>query len=80
MDLVDLAGLHRKRFKTLEDMLTAVKMLLPNAKRLEIRGDQAAAGEVFALLDSKRAALTHSLSKTHSDKRTTKAGATRRRT
>jgi len=80
IDLTDLAGLHRKRFKTLEDMLAAVKTLLPNAKRLEIRGDQAAVGELFALLDSKRAALTRSSNEPHSGQRTAKAGATKRRT
>ena len=80
MDLADLAGLHRKQFKTVEDMVAAVKTLLPNAKRLEIRGDQAAVGELFALLDSKRAALARSSTKPRSDKRTVKAGSTKRRT
>jgi hypothetical protein len=80
MDLENLAGLHRKRFKTVEDMLAAVKTLMPEAKRLEIRGDQAAVGELFALLDSKRAALTRSSTKPRSDKRTVKVGGTKRRT
>ena len=80
MDLADLAGLHRKQFKTVEDMLAAVKTLLPNAKRLEICGDQAAVGELFALLDSKRAVQARSSTKPRSDKRTVKAGATKRRT
>jgi hypothetical protein len=33
-------------------MLAAVKTLIPKAKRLEIRGDQAAAGDLLALLDN----------------------------
>src|SRR5687768_5013310 len=68
MDLADLAGVHRKQFKTVEDMLAAVKKLLPNAKRLEIRDDQAAVGELFALLDSKRAVPAGSSTKQRSDK------------
>jgi hypothetical protein len=80
MDLADLAGLHRKRFKTVEDMLAAVRLLLPNAKRLEIRGDHTVVGELLALLDSKRVALNRSSSTTHSAKRTVKAGPTKRRT
>lgn len=63
VDLADLSGLHRKRFKTVEDMLAAVKTIRPKAKRLEIRGDRAAAGDLLALLDSKRAALLGSPAK-----------------
>src|SRR5690349_6857503 len=80
IDLPDLAGLHRKQFKTVDDMLAAVKSLLPNAKRLETRGDQAAIGELFALLVSKRAILDCSSTISCSDKRTVKASTTKQRT
>src|SRR3954471_14525693 len=63
VDLANLSGLHRKRFKTVEDMLAAVKTIMPKAKRLEIRGDQAAASDLLALLDSNRAALLGSATK-----------------
>jgi hypothetical protein len=74
VDLADLSGLHRKRFKTVEDMLAAVKTIRPKAKRLEIRGDQAAAGDLLALLDSKRAALLGSPTKATRAKQVPKAG------
>jgi hypothetical protein len=80
MDLANLAGLHRKRFKTVEDMLAAVKTLIPKAKRLEIRGDQAAAGDLLALLDSKRAALPGSPTKAPRARQAPKAGAPKRQT
>jgi len=80
MDLANLAGLHRKRFKTVEDMLSAVKALMPKAKRLEIRGDQAAAGDLLTLLDSKRAALLGSATKAPRAKRAPKKGAVKRQT
>ena len=79
MDLADLAGLHRKRFKTVEDMLATVKRLLPKAKRLEIRRDEATVGDLFALLDSKRAALTGTPTKPPHTKRAPRTGVTKRR-
>jgi hypothetical protein len=78
VDLSDLSGLHRKRFKTAEDMLAAVKTIMPKAKRLEIRGDQAAAGDLLALLDSKRAAQVFSPIKAPQAKQEPKAGVTKR--
>ena len=63
VELADLLGLHRKRSKTVEDMLVAVKTIGPKAKRLEMRGDQAAAGDLLALLDSRLAALSGSPTK-----------------
>jgi hypothetical protein len=59
VELADLSGLHRKRFKTVEDMFVAVKTIRPKTKRLEMRarGDQAA-GDLLALLDSRLAALS----------------------
>jgi hypothetical protein len=32
VELADLSGLHRKRFKTVEDMLVAVKTIRPKTK------------------------------------------------
>ena len=80
VDLANLSGLHRKCFKTVEDMLAAMKMIMPKAKRLEIRGDQAAAGDLFTLLDSKRAALLGSATKAPRAKRAPKTGAVKRQT
>jgi len=82
MDLADLASLHRKRFKTVEDMLATVKTLSPKAKRLEIRGDQTAVGDLLALFDSARtaAALARTPDKPHHFKETPKAGLGKRRT
>jgi hypothetical protein len=78
VELEDLSGLHRKRFKTVEDMLAAVKTIRPKAKRLEMRGDQAAAGDILALLDSKRAALLDSATKMPRAKQATKASVVKR--
>jgi hypothetical protein len=80
LDLADLSDLHRKRFKTVEDMLAAVKTIRPKAKRLEIWGDQAAAGDLLALLDSKLAALSGSPIKVPRAKPLPKAGMVKRQT
>ena len=80
VDLADLSGLHRKRFKTVEDMLAAVKTIRPKAKRLEIRGDQAAAGDLLALLESKPAALFGSPIKLARAKQVPKPGMVKRQT
>jgi hypothetical protein len=78
VDLSDRSGLHRKRFKTVEDMLAAVKTIRPKAKRLEIRGDQAAAGDLLALLDSRRVAQLFSPIKAPQAKQAPKAGVAKR--
>jgi hypothetical protein len=80
VDLADLSGLHRKRFKTVEDMLAAVKTIRPKAKRLEIRGDQAVAGDLPTLLDSKLAALSGSPTKVPRAKPALKASKAKQRT
>jgi hypothetical protein len=80
VDLADLSGLHRKRFKTVEDMLAAVKTIRPKAKRLEIRGDQAAAGDLLALLESKPATLLSSPTKPARAKQVPKPGLVKRQT
>ena len=80
VDLADLSGLHRKRFKTVEDMLAAVKTIMPKAKRFEIRGDQAAVGDLLALLETKRAALLGSATKGRRAKQAPKAGVKKRQT
>src|SRR4051794_3271297 len=78
--LADLSGLHRKRFKTVEDMLAAVKTIRPKAKRLEIRGDQAAAGDLLALLERKSATLLSSPTKPARAKQVPKPGLVKRQT
>jgi hypothetical protein len=80
VDLADLSGLHRKRFKTVEDMLAAVKTIMPKAKRFEIRGDQAAVGDLLALLDTKRAALLGSATKGRRAKQAPKVSVVKRQT
>src|SRR4051812_2123270 len=68
--LENFAGLRRKRFKTVDDMLAAVKTLMPKAKRLELREGRAAAGDLLALLESQRVALTDRRIKATSAKKT----------
>jgi hypothetical protein len=77
--LENLAGLHRKRFKSVDDMLTAVKTLLPKAKRLELREGQAAAGDLLALLENQRVALTAPPTKAPPSRKAPKAAPAKRR-
>ena len=78
VELADLLGLHRKRSKTVEDMLVAVKTIGLKAKRLEMRGDQAAAGDLLAPLDSRLAALSGSPTKISRAKQAPKASGAKR--
>jgi len=79
IELENLTGLHRKRFKTIDDMLAAVKTLMPKAKRLELREGRAAAGDLLALLESQRVALTDRRIKATSAKKTLKTTPAKRR-
>ena len=78
--LENLAGLHRRPFKSVEDMFAAVRTLLPKARRLELREDMGAAVDLLETLNSTRLTPAGPLTVAMPSRNTPGAPSTKRRT